>query len=88
MLVFTRKCNDAVMIGEDIEVRVLRVGRDSVRLGVRAPMSVPVHRLEVYEQIRQQNRLAAEIEVPPHDLLERLRRSTRPGSADDRGGAE
>ena len=41
MLVFTRKRNDAIIIGDGIEIRVLRIGRDSIRLGVKAPPSVP-----------------------------------------------
>ena len=75
MLVITRKRDEAVMIGEEIEIRVLRVGRDSVRLGVSAPATIPVHRREVYEQIREQNRLAAETAMLPRDLAERLRRT-------------
>ena len=59
MLVFTRKRNDAIIIGDGIEIRVLRIGRDSIRLGVKAPPSVPVHRLEIYEQIVEANRAAA-----------------------------
>ncbi len=47
------------MIGDGIEVRVLRIGREGVRLGVTAPPSVPVHRREVYDLIREENRRAA-----------------------------
>ena len=59
MLVFTRKLDEAIIIGDGIEVRVLRVGRDGVRLGVSAPAHVPIHRREVYDQIRQANATAA-----------------------------
>ena len=59
MLVFTRKRNDAIIVGDGIEIRVLRVGRDSVRLGVTAAPHVPVHRREVYDQIRAANTAAA-----------------------------
>ena len=59
MLVFTRKRDDAIIIGDGIEVRVLRIGRDGVRLGVTAAASVPVHRREVYDQIRAANASAA-----------------------------
>jgi carbon storage regulator len=59
VLVFTRKVNEAIVIGDGIEVKVLRVGRDGVRLGITAAATVPVHRQEVYEQIRQANRAAA-----------------------------
>ena len=60
MLVFTRKRNETIMIGDGIEVRVLRIGKDGVRLGVSAPASVPVHRREVYDQIRDENQRAAQ----------------------------
>ncbi len=59
MLVFTRRRGETIMIGDGIEVQVLRVGRDGVRLGIVAPASVPVHRQEVYSQIRSANRAAA-----------------------------
>lgn len=74
MLVFTRKRDEAIMIGDGIEIRVLRVGRVGVRLGVTAPPSVPVHRREVYDQIKAENRLAAEAVPVPRDLAARLRR--------------
>jgi carbon storage regulator len=60
VLVFTRKRNETIMIGDGIEVRVLRIGREGVRLGVSAPASVPVHRREIYDVIRAENRRAAE----------------------------
>lgn len=59
MLVFTRKRNEAIVIGDGIEVRVLRVGRDGVRLGIVAPAAVPVHRREIYEAVCAANRSAA-----------------------------
>jgi carbon storage regulator len=58
MLVFTRRRNQAVRIGDGIEVRILRTGRDGVRLGIVAPPDVAVHREEVYEEIRSANRRA------------------------------
>jgi carbon storage regulator len=78
VLVFTRKLNEAIVIGEGIEVKVLRIGRDGVRLGVTAASSVPVHRQEVYEQIRRANRAAAAPGVD--DAMRRLREHTRPDS--------
>lgn len=62
------------MIGDGVEVRVLRVGRDGVRLGVTAPHSVAVHRLEVYEQIRQENQQAAGAIAAVGELASRVRR--------------
>lgn len=59
MLVFTRRRNEAIIVADGIEIRVLRVSKDAVRLGVTAPADVPVHRQEVYDQIREENRRAA-----------------------------
>lgn len=73
MLVFTRRRHEAIMIGDGIEVRVLRVGRDGVRLGVVAPATVPVHRLEVYAQIREANAQAATTAASAEDLVRRLK---------------
>jgi carbon storage regulator len=74
MLVFTRRRNQTIKIGDGIEVRVLRVGRDGVRLGIVAPPDVPVHRQEIYDQIRDANRSAADTPHPMAAIAERLRR--------------
>ena len=52
MLVLTRKTNQSIMIGDDIEVSVLAVARDKIRLGITAPRDVPVFRKEVYLSIK------------------------------------
>ena len=52
MLVLTRKTNQSIMIGDDIEVSVLAVARDKIRLGITAPREVPVFRKEVYLSIK------------------------------------
>jgi carbon storage regulator len=59
VLVFTRKRDQSIVIGDGIEVRVLRVGRDGVRIGVSAPRQVRVHRKEIYELIGAANLSAA-----------------------------
>ena len=74
MLVVTRKRNEAIVIGDGIEVWVLRVGRDGVRIGVTAPADVPVHRREIYDLIRQENRTAADVPVAAGSLAEEVRR--------------
>jgi carbon storage regulator len=73
VLVITRKRNEAIIIGDGVEVRVLRLGRDGVRLGVTAPPSVPVHRTEIYELICAENRAAAEGLAATGDLAHRIR---------------
>jgi carbon storage regulator len=54
MLVLTRKQNESIMIGDDIEVSVLAVAREKVRIGIEAPRDVPVFRKEVYLEIQHQ----------------------------------
>jgi carbon storage regulator len=53
MLVLTRKANQSIMIGDDIEVSVLAVMGEKVRIGIAAPRAVPVFRQEVYLEIQQ-----------------------------------
>jgi carbon storage regulator len=79
MLVFTRRRQETIMIGDGIEVRVLRVGRD----GIVAPSNVPVHRLEVYSQIRQANQSAAAAAAAAPSLAARIRKKTGESGAPD-----
>lgn len=55
MLVLTRKNNESIMIGDEIEVRVLSISRDKIRIGITAPKHVPVFRKEVYISIKQED---------------------------------
>lgn len=59
MLVLTRRLNQSIKIGDEIEITVIEVRGDQVRLGVTAPRNVSVHRNEVYLQIQQENRAAS-----------------------------
>lgn len=61
MLVFTRRRDEAIVIGDGIEVRILRTGKEAVRLGVSAPPDVPVHRREVYDAVCATNQSAATV---------------------------
>ena len=54
MLVLTRKTNQSIMIGDDVEVTVLAVSRDKIRLGITAPRDIPVFRKEVYISIQEE----------------------------------
>ena len=66
MLVLSRQRDETIVIGEDIEVTVVDIRGDKVRLGISAPKHVPVHRKEVFEAIKRENRAAAE--VRPEDM--------------------
>ena len=54
MLVLTRKSNQSIMIGDDIEVSVLSIMSEKVRVGIQAPRDIPVFRKEVYLEIQQE----------------------------------
>lgn len=64
MLVLTRQANQSIMIGTDIVVTVLEIRGDQVRIGVRAPRSIAVHRDEVFAQLEAANRAAAATASP------------------------
>lgn len=57
MLVLTRSKNESIMIGEEVEIVIVEVRGNNVRLGISAPKYVPVHRREVYEAIRKKEAL-------------------------------
>ena len=59
MLVLTRKSNQSIMIGDDIEVSVLAIMGEKVRIGIQAPRDIPVFRKEVYLEIQQERGGAA-----------------------------
>jgi carbon storage regulator len=75
MLVFTRRRDEAIMIGEGVEVRVLRVGKEGVRLGIVAPPEVRVHRREIYDQIRDANQSALVKAASVASVAERLKKA-------------
>ncbi len=54
MLVLTRKSNQSIMIGDDIEISVLSITGEKVRIGIQAPRDVPVFRREVYLEIQEE----------------------------------
>lgn len=63
MLVLARKKDQVIKLGSDITITVLEIRGDTVRLGIDAPRSIPVHRLEVYTDIERANREAAQSNI-------------------------
>ncbi len=76
MLVLTRRANQSIMIGHEIVVTVLEVRGDQVRLGIKAPRSIDVHREEIFAQLQQANRDAAQVPKQPIDALPDFAQST------------
>jgi carbon storage regulator len=75
VLVLTRRANQSIMFADDIVVTVLEIRGDQVRLGIRAPRHVAVHREEVFAELAQANRAAAS---PPAGALDGLKRLPLP----------
>ena len=73
MLVLTRKSNQSIMIGDDIEISVLAVMGEKVRIGIEAPRSVPVFRREVYVEIQEEDQDDAEDREEVDSALQELR---------------
>ena len=63
MLALARKTNQSIMIGNDIEIRLLEFKGVQVKIGITAPKSVPIYRKEIYVQIQDENKKASEGEI-------------------------
>jgi len=70
MLVLARRLNESIMIGDEIEVVIIDIKGDQVKLGIRAPKRVTVHRKEIYEEIRKENIAAMDSKFKPEELKE------------------
>lgn len=68
MLVLSRKKGESIMLGDNIEVVVLGVEGETVKLGIRAPKQVEVHRKEIFDAIRQENQEASSAKISTADL--------------------
>ena len=58
MLALASKANQSIMIGNDIEITLLEIKGDQVKIGINAPKSVPIYRKEIYLQIQEENKNA------------------------------
>lgn len=73
MLVLARRVNDSIVIGDDIEIIVVEVKGDQVKIGIKAPKEVKVFRGEIHAEIQKENRAASESNLPP-DIDKFIRR--------------
>lgn len=64
MLVLSRNTDESIVIGDEVEVKIVRVRGNRVRLGITAPRHIPVHRKEVYESINRHQALGRRRTVP------------------------
>ncbi|UZJ79691.1 carbon storage regulator CsrA [Fictibacillus sp. KU28468] len=72
MLVLTRKSKEGIQIGDDIEITILGVEGDQVKLGINAPKQVEIHRKEIYLAIKEENNAASNTSISLIDQLKTL----------------
>jgi len=85
MLVLSRQKDETIMIGDDVEITIVDIRGDKVRLGITAPPHIPVHRKEVYEAIQRENRAAARLrpdQLPRVESLAKRRKKPKPQDAE------
>jgi carbon storage regulator len=83
VLVLTRKSNQSIMIGDDIEVSVLSIMGEKVRVGIQAPRDIPVFRKEVYLEIQQDTSRPEEARQEVDQALERMKSGETPPPQED-----
>ena len=91
MLVLSRQRDETIMIGDDVEITVVDIRGDKVRLGITAPRRIQVHRKEVYDAIKRENERAARLN--PSDVSDVVETDTPPSplpekKANDNGQTE
>lgn len=64
MLILSRKLNESIIIGDDVEILISEIKGDQVKIGINAPKAVRVHRGEVYAAIQKQNLAASQSDIP------------------------
>jgi len=83
MLVLSRQPDEAIIIGDDIEITIVGVRGEKVRLGISAPPHIPVHRKEVYEAIQRENQAAAAAKGVPPAKVESLAKRKKQADAQE-----
>ncbi|MCH8242321.1 MAG: carbon storage regulator CsrA [Planctomycetes bacterium] len=74
MLVLSRQRDETIMIGDDVEITIVDIRGDKVRLGITAPRHIQVHRKEVYDAIKRENEQAAKMR--PKDMTDAMERES------------
>lgn len=83
MLVLSRQRDETIMIGDEVEVTIVDIRGDKVRLGITAPRHIQVHRKEVYEAIKRENQQAAGLD--PDDVSDAIgKKGPDPADKDSR----
>ncbi len=74
MLILSRKVDESIIIDNDIEIKVIGIEEGKVRLGISAPKDIAIHRKEIYIQIQEENKKAADGKLDLKDLADLFKR--------------
>lgn len=84
MLCLTRKKNEKIMIGQEIEVTVIKIDGNQVMLGIEAPTQIPIYREEVYREIERENLATQKIQEQTwEEILKRVKKSEKKPTQDE-----
>lgn len=72
MLALSRKKGEGIIIGDNIELVVIDISKDGVKLGINAPKNVPIHRKEIYLQIQEENKMAVDTNEETAEMLKNM----------------
>ena len=78
MLVLSRQRDESIMIGDDVEITIVDVRGDKVRLGITAPKQIPVHRREIYDAIQREKAEKTQAEAPAKASEEQVEKTEEP----------